>query len=157
MKKTLFICLLVILSVSQFCLAQTGQVDVSSKLAGTQHSSPNNMYGQEFPRIEADNSVTFKFNAPDAQKVQVAIANEAKDMVKDADGVWTYRSEPQDFGYHNYWMIVDGAVVLDPATDGFIGYSRNPFHFARIHSTGQCPDCGSGTFHSNNSRRITGL
>ena len=36
-------------------------------------------------------------------------------MVKGADGVWTYTSEPQDIGYHNYWMIVDGAIVLDPA------------------------------------------
>jgi enterochelin esterase family protein len=46
-------------------------------------------------------------------------------MKKDAESVWTYTSEPQDLGYHNYWMVVDGAVVLDPATDGFIGYSRN--------------------------------
>ncbi len=125
MKKTLLLFVLVILSVSEICFAQTGQVSVSSKLAGTQHSSPNNMYGLEYPRIEADNSVTFKFNAPDAQKVQVAIANVAQDMVKDADGVWTYRSEPQDLGYHNYWMIVDGAIVLDPATDGFIGYGHD--------------------------------
>jgi enterochelin esterase-like enzyme len=125
MKKTFFLILLAVISVSQFCLAQTGQVTVSSKLAGKQHPSPNNMYGAEFPRIEANNSVTFKFKAPDAQKVQVAIANVAFDMVKDADGVWSYTSEPQDLGYHNYWMIVDGAMVLDPATDGFIGYSHN--------------------------------
>jgi enterochelin esterase family protein len=45
-------------------------------------------------------------------------------MVKGADGVWTYTSEPQDLGYHNYWMLVDGAIVLDPATDGLIGYSH---------------------------------
>lgn len=125
MKKMVFICLIVILSVSQFCLAQTGQVEVSSKLAGMQHPSPYNMYQGEFPRIEEDNSVTFKFDAPDAQKVQVSIANQPFDMVKDADGVWTYRSEPQDLGFHNYWMIVDGAIVLDPGTDGFIGYSHN--------------------------------
>jgi enterochelin esterase-like enzyme len=45
-------------------------------------------------------------------------------MVKGDDGVWTYTSDPQDLGYHNYWMIVDGAVVLDPATEAFIGYSH---------------------------------
>ncbi len=125
MKKTLLLVLLIAISVSEICFAQTGQTLVSSKLAGTVHASPNNMYGGQFPRIEADNSVTFQFKAPDAQKVQVAIANVAYDMVKDADGVWTYTSEPQDLGYHNYWMIVDGAVVLDPATDGFIGYSHD--------------------------------
>jgi len=45
-------------------------------------------------------------------------------MVKDTSGVWTYTSEPQDAGYHNYWMIVDSAIMLDPATDAFIGYSH---------------------------------
>ena len=125
MKKKLIIVLLVAFSISEICLAQTGQTMVSSKLAGTQHASPNNMYGGQFPRIEADNSVTFQFRAPEAQKVQVAIANVPYDMVKNAEGVWTYKSEPQDLGYHNYWMIVDGAIVLDPATDGFIGYSHD--------------------------------
>ena len=123
--KTLLIFTLILLSVNVYTTAQTGQVTVSSELAGKQHPAPNNMFGLEYPRIEADNSVTFKFNAPDAQKVQVAIANIAYDMKKDADGAWTYRSEPQDLGYHNYWMIVDGAIVLDPATDGFIGYGHN--------------------------------
>jgi len=113
------------MSVSEICLAQTGQVSVSSKLAGTAHPSPYNMYGAKYPFIEADNRVTFQFNAPSAQKVQVAIANVAYDMTKGDDGVWTYTSEPQDYGYHNYWMIVDGAIVLDPATDGFIGYSHD--------------------------------
>ena len=27
-------------------------------------------------------------------------------------------------GYHNYWMVVDGAVVLDPGTNAFIGYGH---------------------------------
>ncbi|MBN2636617.1 MAG: esterase [Prolixibacteraceae bacterium] len=125
MKKMVFFVLLIAFSVNEFCYGQTGQPMVSSKLAGTQHASPNNMYGGQFPRIEADNRVTFQFTAPDALKVQVAIANVAYDMKKDENGVWTYTSEPQDYGYHNYWMVVDGAVVLDPATDGFIGYSRN--------------------------------
>lgn len=125
MKKTLFLFLLIAFSVSEVCNGQTGQPLVSSKLAGKVHASPFNMYGGQFPRIEANNRVTFQFNAPDAQSVQVAIANVAHDMTKDENGVWTYTSEPQDYGYHNYWMVVDGAVVLDPATDGFIGYSRN--------------------------------
>jgi enterochelin esterase-like enzyme len=125
MKRTLLLILLTAISVSEICLAQTGQVSVSSKLAGTVHPSPYNMYGAQYPFIEADNRVTFQFNAPNAQKVQVAIANVAYDMTKGDDGVWTYTSEPQDYGYHNYWMIVDGAIVLDPATDGFIGYSHD--------------------------------
>jgi enterochelin esterase family protein len=38
--------------------------------------------------------------------------------------VWTYTSEPQDKGYHNYWMIVDGVIVIDPATNAFMGYGH---------------------------------
>lgn len=124
MRKTLQFILLIIMSVNGICLAQTGQNLISSKYAGKAHASPYNVYGVEYPRIEADSRVTFLFNAPYAQKVQVSIANVPFDMVKGSDGVWTYTSEPQDKGYHNYWMIVDGAIVLDPATDGLIGYSH---------------------------------
>ncbi len=124
MKKTLSLVLLIVLSISGVGLAQTGQPLVNSKATGTAHPSPYNLYGAQYPRIEADSRVTFRFTAPYAQKVQVSIANVPFDLVKGADGVWTYTSEPQDLGYHNYWMIVDGAIVLDPATDGFIGYSH---------------------------------
>jgi hypothetical protein len=88
------------------------------------HPSPYNFPRVEFPRIEADSRVTFHFKAPDAQKVQVAIANVPFDMVKGEDGVWTYTSTPQAPGYHNYWMVVDGAIVLDPGTNAFIGYGH---------------------------------
>jgi len=88
------------------------------------HPSPYNFPGVQYPRIEADSRVTFRFNAPTAQKVQVSIVNVPFDMVKGADGMWTYTSAPQAPGYHNYWMIVDGAVVVDPATQAFIGYGH---------------------------------
>ena len=88
------------------------------------HPSPYNFPGVQFPRIEADSRVTFHFKAPDAQKVQVALANVPFDMVKGDDGVWTYTSAPQAPGYHNYWMVVDGAIVLDPGTNAFIGYGH---------------------------------
>jgi len=88
------------------------------------HPSPYNFPGVQYPRIEADSRVTFRLNAPSAQKVQVSIVNVPFDMVKGADGAWTYTSEPQAPGYHNYWMIVDGALMLDPGTQAFIGYGH---------------------------------
>ncbi len=88
------------------------------------HPSPLNIPGVQFPRVESDLRVTFHFKAPDAQKVQVSINNTPFDMTKGADGVWTYTSEPQAPGYHNYWMVVDGAIVLDPGTNAFIGYGH---------------------------------
>jgi enterochelin esterase-like enzyme len=125
MKKALSLILLIVLSAGGICMAQVGQPMVSSKAAGTAHPSPYNLYGAQYPRIEADGRVSFRFFAPDAEKVQVSIVNVPYDMVKGDDGVWTYTtSEPQDLGYHNYWMIVDGGLVLDPATYAFIGYSH---------------------------------
>jgi enterochelin esterase family protein len=123
MKKTFAICLLICLSAGLTCVAQSGQASNVFN-ADTAHASPYNLSGASYPRIEADSRVTFRFNAPDAQKVQVSIVNVAYDMIKGSDGVWTYTSEPQDKGYHNYWMIVDGAVVVDPATNAFMGYGH---------------------------------
>jgi enterochelin esterase-like enzyme len=125
MRQTLFFIVLIVLSASGICLAQTGQNLIVPNVTDTAHPSPYNLYGAKFPRIEADARVTFQFKAPYAKKVQVSIANVAFDMVKGEDGVWTYTSEPQDKGYHNYWMLVDSALVLDPATNAFIGYSHN--------------------------------
>jgi enterochelin esterase-like enzyme len=113
------------------CSAQSGRpqmvpapVGSASAPAIPAHASPLNLPGAEFPRIEADSRVTFKFKAPTAAKVQVSINNVPFDMVKGDDGVWTYTSEPQPPGYHNYWMVVDGAIVLDPGTNTFIGFGH---------------------------------
>ena len=122
MKKSLFF-LLIVLSVSGICLAQSGQASNVFN-ADTAHVSPYNLSGAKYPRIETDSRVTFRFNAPNAQKVQVSIVNVPFDMVKGNDGVWTYTSEPQDKGYHNYWMLVDGVIVIDPATNAFMGYGH---------------------------------
>ena len=123
MKKTLSAILLMILSYSGTCFSQSGQASNVFN-ADTAHPSPYNLSGARYPRIEADSRVTFRFNAPSAQKVQVSIVSVPFDMVKGADGVWSYTSEPQDKGYHNYWMIVDGVIVVDPATNAFMGYSH---------------------------------
>jgi enterochelin esterase family protein len=120
-KKILSFVLLATVPAGGTCLAQ-GSPEETRAVSG--NPSPYNIYGAQHPFVEADSRVTFRFNAPDAQKVQVSIANVAYDMIKGVDGVWAYTSEPQDAGYHNYWMVVDGAIVLDPATDAFIGYSH---------------------------------
>ncbi len=124
MKRTLVFILLIAISTSGICMAQTGQNLIVPVSVDTAHPSPYNIYGAKYPWIGADGRVTFQFRAPYAKTVQVAIVNTKFDMVKGEDGVWTYTSEPQDKGYHNYWMVVDSTIVLDPMTNAFIGYSH---------------------------------
>jgi enterochelin esterase family protein len=150
MKRALCFALFTALLASGTCLAQTKKTSKESKPAARlemvqaplrsasapnppAHPSPYNLPGVQYPRIEADLRVTFQFRAPDAQKVQVALVTPGQnslnplpyDMVKGADGVWAYTTaQPQGPGYHNYWMLVDGAMVLDPGTNALIGYSH---------------------------------
>jgi enterochelin esterase-like enzyme len=144
MKRELFFALFIAILASGTSLAQANKDSAvrqemvpaplrsTSEPAVTAHPSPYNFPGVQYPWIEADSRVTFRFNAPSAQKVQVALVTSGRnslqplpfDMVKGDDGAWTYTSSPQSPGYHNYWMLVDGAVVLDPATNAFIGYGH---------------------------------
>jgi len=149
MKRALFFVLVTALLAGGTCYAQANKASHDPKAAVRQemvpaplrsasapavpaHPSPYNIPGVQYPRIEADSRVTFRFNAPNAQKVQVALVTSGQnslqplpfDMVKGDDGAWTYTSVPQSPGYHNYWMLVDGAIVLDPGTNAFIGYGH---------------------------------
>ena len=121
MKRAFVFALFTAILAGGICSAQTSNASAPAFAA---HPSPYNFPGVQYPRIEADSRVTFHFNAPNAQKVQVSIVNVTFDMIKGDDGVWTYTSEPQAPGYHNYWMLVDGAIVLDPGTNAFIGYGH---------------------------------
>jgi enterochelin esterase family protein len=141
MKRAWFFVLCTAILSAGSCLAQAKKASKDSKAAVRQemvpapvrsdsapavaaHPSPYNFPGVQYPRIEADSRVAFRFVAPDAKKVQVSIVNVPFDMVKGDDGAWTYTSAPQAPGYHNYWMLVDGVIVVDPATQAFIGYGH---------------------------------
>ena len=142
MKSILFSALLMFTLAGGICSAQTkaargtaarremvpAPVGSPSAAAIPAHPSPYNIPGAQYPRIESDLRVTFHFKAPDAKKVQVAITNENNnqgfDMVKGDDGVWTFTTEPLHPGFREYWMIVDGAVVVDPSSYTDLGWGR---------------------------------
>jgi len=79
-----------------------------------------NIPGAPYPCVHADRRVTFRVAAPDAQKVQVRLGG-AHDMTKGADGLWMVTIPPQVVGFHYYTIVVDGAVMADPATRTFFG------------------------------------
>src|SRR6476620_8682524 len=89
---------------------------------GTDDCKPSllNIPGAPYPCVHPDRSVTFRVQAPDAQKVQVRLGG-AHDMTRGQDGLWTVTIPPQVVGFHYYSIVVDGAVVADPATRTFFG------------------------------------
>ena len=83
-----------------------------------------NQEGQEYPMVNSQRMVRARISAPDANSVKLDIGGVKYDLVKDADGVWTGESAPQDEGFHYYQLIIDGASVPDPGSKYYYGASR---------------------------------
>jgi len=67
------------------------------------------------PEVHSDDSVTFRFRAPNAQ--EVSLRREGGDpipMQKDDSGVWTVNSAPLPPDYYGYSILVDGQRTIDP-------------------------------------------
>lgn len=99
---------------------------------GLQMSAQQNLFvaqDLESAIVNKDNTVTFNFKAPDAQKVQIAgdFAEKAEgqhiggmvgagliDMTKNSEGIWTYTTKPLDSELYSYEFMVDGVPTIDP-------------------------------------------
>ena len=68
------------------------------------------------PEVHSDNSVTFRFRAPNAQEVKLARegAGAPVPMQKDDAGVWTVNTAPLPPDYYGYSIVVDGQRSIDP-------------------------------------------
>jgi len=67
------------------------------------------------PEVHPDNSVTFRFRAPNAQEVKLAREGaEPVAMRKDDQGVWSVTTAPLPPDYYGYSYSVDGVRNLDP-------------------------------------------
>jgi enterochelin esterase-like enzyme len=67
------------------------------------------------PEIHMDDTVTFRFQAPNAEKVE--LDREGADpvaMQKDDQGVWSVTTRPLAPDYYGYSFLVDGVRMLDP-------------------------------------------
>ncbi len=75
------------------------------------------------PEINADHTVTFRIQAPDAQAVSVsgslddknAFANITYEMKKGDDGIWTFTTPVLPSEFYRYHFIVDDVRTVDPA------------------------------------------
>src|SRR5215469_6717585 len=67
------------------------------------------------PEVHSDNSVTFRFRAPNAQDVKLAReGTQPIPMQKDDSGVWTVNTAPLPPDYYGYSIIVDSQRSIDP-------------------------------------------
>jgi len=78
-------------------------------------SSPETPPWLNTPEVHADNTVTFRFLAPNAQEVKLEReGTEPVAMQKDDKGVWTVTTAALEPDYYGYSIIVDGVRMLDP-------------------------------------------
>ncbi|MGO4771719.1 alpha/beta hydrolase-fold protein [Flavobacterium sp. W22_SRS_FK3] len=83
-----------------------------------------NQPDRQFPQVNSQRRVRASIAAPNANKVQLDIGGVKYDMRKDANGVWTGETNPQDEGFHYYQLNIDGASVPDPGSLYFYGAGR---------------------------------
>ena len=88
----------------------------------------SNVAGSAYPRIHSDLRVTFRVNAPNAQKVQIkpggdGLGKGPYDMARDEKGVWTVTIPPAVPGFHYYFVLVDGFQSNDPGSQTYFGWN----------------------------------
>lgn len=84
----------------------------------------SNQQGKQYPMVNSEGVVREQISAPNANSVQLDLGGVKYDLKKDANGVWTGESAPQDQGFHYYQLNIDGASVPDPNSLYFYGASR---------------------------------
>lgn len=114
MKKT-FLLLLTVFTI-------IGLHAQNDDLLSTTKPASTNIVGAEYPRVDAQGKVYFRFRAPEAQSISVSMGNVA--LTKGEDGFWTGVTPPQDPGFHYYTLKVNGFDVADPASEAFFGAGK---------------------------------
>ena len=101
-----------------FAVMASAQVVEDFKPAST------NQEGHQYPMVNSQRMVRAQISAPEAKSVKLDIGGVKYDLVKNAEGVWTGESAPQDEGFHYYQLNIDGASVPDPGSKYYYGASR---------------------------------
>ena len=95
----------------------------ASEGVGSSVSASTNAPGCEYPKVNPDLSVEFRASFPQANEVAVDICSKVYPMTKAENGEWTVTVDPQEPGFHYYFLIVDGKRISDPSSQHFYGCS----------------------------------
>ncbi len=85
------------------------------------------------PEVHPDNTVTFRYRAPNAQDVK--LAREGTDpvaMQKDDQGVWSVTTAPLPPDYYGYSFLVDGVRTLDAFNHGLVPNLISPGNYVHV-------------------------
>lgn len=109
-------CALALLAVASICSAQETSGFTPAE---------TNVWGAEYPRVDASGRVEIRIKAADATNVRVNFWSGPKiPMEKQADGFWSVITPPLVPGLHYYTVIVDGAEFADPGSRAYFGGSK---------------------------------
>lgn len=78
------------------------------------------------PQVNPDNTVVFRYLAPQAKEVKVSgqFAKGPIAMTKDSIGIWSVTTDPIKPDMYPYSFSVDGVTVMDPANVSFFPNER---------------------------------
>ena len=131
-----------------FCLLM---VPVLLAAQQTKSAAPEMPKWLTTPEVHGDNSVTFRFLAPNAQEVK--LEREGADpvaMQKDDRGVWSVTTPPLTPDYYGYSILVDGARTLDPFNHLLVPNFLTPANAVHIPAPGaswEVTDVPHGEIH----------
>src|SRR5262249_46469161 len=85
-----------------------------------------NVWGAQYPRVDAAGRVEVRIKAPEATKVGLNFWSGPKvEMAKQPDGFWSFTTAPLAPGLHYYTVIVAGAEMSDPGSHAFFGGGKH--------------------------------
>jgi enterochelin esterase-like enzyme len=104
------------------------------------------------PEVHTDNTVTFRFLAPNAQEVKLGREGSTgwAAMQKDDQGVWSVTTPPLAPDYYGYSILVDGVRMLDPYNHLLVPNLLTPANAAHIPGPGlpwEITDVPHGEIH----------
>ena len=68
------------------------------------------------PEVQSDNTVTFRFRAPNAREVLLSLEGaKPVPMQKDDRGVWSVATGPLTPDFYGYTFMADGVGLIDPS------------------------------------------
>lgn len=92
------------------------------------------------PQVNPDNSVTFRFRAPQATSVEVSaqFLNERLPMTKDENGMWSVTTPPATPDLYPYNFVVDGNITVNDPNNVLI-FPNERFKASLVDIQGSTP------------------